>query len=86
MIDVDLVIVFLDFVYVVKNDCVLFVNWYWFVDGYRVNFVLLWIVRMDFILKGIFLLYLFLVVCWNRDCMDVDMVVEICFLEVRKGF
>lgn len=77
-----MLIVFFDVVYVVKNDRVFFVNWYRFVDGNRINFVLFWIVRVDLNLKYKFMFYLFLVVCRNRDRMDVDIVIEICLLEV----
>lgn len=77
-----MLIVFFDVVYVVKNDWVFFVNWYCFVDGNWINFVLFWIVWVDVNLKYKFMFYLFLVVCCNRDWMDVDIVIEICLLEV----
>ena len=83
--DADLVTAFPDPVHVAKNYRASFANWYRFVDGYRVNLVLLRTARTDPILKGILLPHLSLAACQNRDRMDVDTVVEICSPEVRKG-
>ena len=71
-------------VHVAKNDRASFANWYRFVDGNRINLVLLRTARVDPNLKHKLMPHLSLAACRNRDRMDVDTVIEICSLEVQQ--
>ena len=68
-----------------KNDRASFANWYRFVDGNRINLVLLRTARVDPNLKHLLMPHLSLAACRNKDRMDVDTVIEICPPEVQQG-
>ena len=76
---------FPDAVHVAKNDRASFANWYRFVDGNRINLVLLRTARVDPNSKHLLMSHLSLAACRNRDRMDVDTVIEICSPEVQQG-
>ena len=71
--------------HVAKNDRASFANWCRFVDGNRINLVLLRTAQADPNLKHLLIPHLSLAACRNRDRMDVDTVIEICSPEVQQG-
>ena len=76
---------FPDAVHVAKNDRASFANCYRFLDGNRINLLLLPTARVDPNLKHLLMPHLLLAACRNRDRMDVDTVIEICSPEVQQG-
>ena len=65
-----------------KNDRASFANWCRFVDGNRINLVLLRTARVDPNLKHLLIPHLSQAACRNRDRVDVDTVKEVYSSEV----